>query len=490
MDFRYRFTAGFLVIGIATFAIAIFVATQSARNTEEASLVEEISGKSTQNAELVTGIVNTFTADGSLVGAPADSAASIGFETTVMSTLLQSSDIVSLTLFDAQGSLLWTSANDTSYTVSPDSSKFAGALTGEIVTGLKRNVDFVTFDGQVMSGDLASTYIPLVDQSTQETSQVLEVAREVTDALDLRVENAQDSMLSTLFGTLGASFALLFGIVIAADIIINRSRRRALTQERAATESKVAAERLELRNEQLQQMAEERDKFLSMVSHELRTPLTSMLAFTEVLRRRQDGSNKEANLDQLDLMRRNGDHLDSLIAELLEVTTIHSAEFEIVKENFGLAGLAEVIESSASPLLAEKHQKLRINCDDDGGEFYADRKRIVQLIMNLVNNSSAYSPENTTITIDMEHQGHLIKLSVKDQGEGISPEDQKRLFDQFYRGNSEVSRAHSGLGLGLPIVKAIVDAHDGKISVRSQPGSGTEVTVLIPAAETQSAAAA
>ncbi len=491
MDFRFRFTALFLVIGVTVFAVAAILVIRSAESDGEANLVDDISAQSSQNAEVVAGVVTAYTegASGpSLIGAPSDSLTSIGFESLVMSTLLQSSDIVRLSLFDTEGSLLWTSASDTTLGITPLSSSFTEALAGQTATGLSKSVDYISPEGpegQVSNGDLASTYIPLVDRSTNDTTQVLEVSREVTDALDFRVGNARSSMIRTLFSTLGASFAVLFGIVIVADTVINRSRQREMVQELVASESQVAAEKLELRNQQLQQINQEHDKFLSMVSHELRTPLTSMLAFTEVLRRRQEGNNKEANLDHLTLMRRNGDHLNSLIAELLEVTDIHAEEFQIKKERFGLEGLIRDIEASAEPLMSAKNQRLRISAPDSETDIFADRKRVTQMLTNLLSNASAYSGEDTTVTVNIEHKAHLLKLTVMDQGEGISEDDQQRLFEQFYRGNSEFTRAQSGLGLGLPIVKAIVEAHNGKISVKSQPGAGTVVTALIPTDEQQ-----
>lgn len=486
MNFRFRFTAGFVVLSVAIFAIAAIVVPRTVQSNEEANLVKDISQQTTENADIVAGVVTAYTegdSGNSLIGAPNDSTASNGFESLVMSTLLQSTNIVRLSLYESDGSLLWTSAEDGAAGIRPDDSSLSGALNGNIVTGLSKDVNYVALDGQAASGDLTSTYIPLSNQSSQGATQVLEVSRDVSGALDFRVDNARSSMIRTLFSTLGASLAVLFGIVVVADTMLNRTKRQAIAQELVAAESKMAAEKLELRNGQLQQINEEHDKFLSMVSHELRTPLTTMLAFTEVLKRRQEGNNRETNLDHLDLMRRNGDHLNSLIAELLEVTHIHAEEFEIKKERFGLSRLIQDIKESAEALVLPKNQRLRLVISDDEIELFADRKRMMQLVMNLLSNASSYSAKDTTITFEVEHQADLLKLTITDQGEGISAEGQQRLFDQFYRGNSEFTRSQSGLGLGLPIVKAIVDAHNGKVSVRSHSGSGTSVTVLIPTAE-------
>ncbi len=486
MSFRFRFTFILLAVGAIVLAVGALIITRSARSNEEANLVADISSQSSQNADLISGVLTTYTgADdgGNLIGAPVDSAASVDFANLVMSTLVQSSDIVRLSLFDTNGALLWSSVENGPASIDPGSDTFTEALSGEVATGLSRSVDYVSPEGEPTQGSVTSTYIPLVDHSTESTTQVLEVAREVSSVLDTRIANTRSSMMWTLLGTFGSSFVVLTGIAFAADTVINRSRRRALAQDEAIAESRVEAERLEMRNHQLEEWNREHDRFLSMVSHELRTPLTTMLAFTEVLKKRQGGENRDANLDHLALMRRNGDHLNSLIAEMLEVAEINSAEFQIDKESFGLRGLAEQIKAPAESILNTKGQRLRMSSPDVETPLFADRMRVTQLMMNLISNASAYSPANTTVTVDLESSGDLVKLSVTDQGEGVSEEDQKRLFDPFFRGNSEFARGQSGLGLGLAIVKAIVDAHDGRISVRSQPGSGTSVTVLIPASE-------
>ena len=102
-------------------------------------------------------------------------------------------------------------------------------------------------------------------------------------------------MFRTVFSTLGGSFFALFGVVLTADVLISRSRKRAVLDERALADEKFVANKLELENQQLRQLNEERDRFLSMVSHELRTPLTTIMGFTDVLRKRQDGEKKERN---------------------------------------------------------------------------------------------------------------------------------------------------------------------------------------------------
>lgn len=481
MNFRFRLTAAFGVFAVAVLAISYVVVSRSAAGNEEENLVADISQQTNQNADLISGVVGTYSSDDSLLGATSDSPTSLNFQSVVLSTLTQNSNIVNLALYDASGSLVWSSTAEAMAGAPPtDNAAFSEALSGTSTTALNRDAQFVSADGEFKTGDLTTTYIPLADAGTGQPTQVLEVAREVTDVLGFRVDNARDSMFKTLYTTLGASFLVLLGVVLSADTMLHRSRRRAMAQEVEMAESRVEAERLEMRNQQLQQLNDERDRFLSMVSHELRTPLTSMLAFTEVLRKRLDGGNTDRNVGHLDMVTRSGHHLNTLIEELLEVTRVHGHQFEIVKGRFYLAKLIQEIEVGAQALLRARKQTLVIEGDYAGAELFADRKRISQMIMNLLSNASLYSPERTVITMRVESRGSLVKIDVSDHGVGITDEDQKRLFTEFFRSDNEATRAQSGLGLGLSIVKAVLDAHDGRVSVSSKPNKGTTVTVLLP----------
>ncbi len=480
MRFRFRFTATFLVFGVAAFVVASLVISSNARQTAESDLVKSVRDDSAEKADLLSGAVSTYTSGTSIAGSPADSAVSTGFQSLVLSTLVENTDIVRLSLYKPDGDLLWSSVASAPLSANAGSDEFRAALSGSVGTGLARDVSYETSDGAILSGHLASTFIPLGEAAAGASPQILEVAREVTGELDSRVTGTRDSMMRTLLTTMGSAFAVFMVLVFGADMVINRSRQRVLVQEAIVEQSRMESERLEARNEQLQELNRERDRLLSMVSHELRTPLTSMLAFTEVLRRRQGGDNRESNLDHLSLMRKNGDHLNSLIDELLEVTDLHADEFGISKSQFMLDELVREFEESAVRIAQARNQRIRIDADSLDVEMYADRKRLLQLLMNLLSNASNYSPEHTTITLSAKQAGDRVMLTMTDQGEGIKEEDQQKLFTEFFRGNSEFARSSSGLGLGLSIVKAIVDGHKGKVSVRSQTDSGTEVTVLLP----------
>ncbi len=481
---RFKLTTGFLLVSVAIFAIAALVITQSARRNEESSLVDLVSEQSGRDARViagvVTGIADSTDAIRQGVAAPSDSPGS--FEGLAMSTFLRNSNIVQLSLYHVDGSLVWSSIETTPHLI-PDSERaFFGALEGETVTALHKDVAFTSFEGEAAHGDVTATYIPLLDAVTRRPVQVLEVSRDVTATLDARIETARSSMFITVFSTLGGAFFALLGIVLTADILIGKSRAKAVRQERALADEKVVANKLELENQQLRQINEERDRFLSMVSHELRTPLTTIMGFTEVLRRRQSGIEKSRNLEHLSLMRKNGEHLNSLIEEMLEISRIQSGKFEVVKEGFMLDGLLSQVEESGRMMLRPRHQKLHIESDIERVELYGDRKRVMQVLLNLLSNASKYSPNGSTITLIVEQRGGSVQISIGDEGAGIPRDEQRLLFERFYRREDEVTRAESGLGLGLSIVKAIVEAHRGSVDVESNRGTGTVMKVTLPGA--------
>lgn len=482
MKNRFKLTTGFLIVSIAIFAIAALVITKSAEHNEEANLINMISEQSSRDARVIagvlTGALNTPEGSASGIASPGDSG---NYESLAMTTFLRSSDIVRFSLFDIDGSLVW-SSTETIEKRAGSSSAFDSAAAGSTATGLEKSVEFIELDGAAATGDLVSTYIPLLDMNTNQPSQVLEVTRNVTGTLDARIETAKSSMFKTVFSTLGGSFFVLFGVVLSADMLISRSRRRALTQERELADEKIVASKLEHENQQLRQLNEERDRFLSMVSHELRTPLTTILGFTDVLRRRQDGDKKESNLKHLDVMRRNGDHLNSLIEEMLEITRIQAGKFEVVKEGFMIDTFLEQVVASGRMLLKPRHQALVIEKRVEKIELHGDQRRVMQVLLNLLSNASKYSPEGTTITLLIEMSGASVKMSVSDQGGGIPQDECQLLFERFYRRDDEATRSQSGLGLGLSIVKAIADAHHGEVDVQSTVGVGTKMSVQFPGA--------
>lgn len=228
------------------------------------------------------------------------------------------------------------------------------------------------------------------------------------------------------------------------------------------------------------QALESKDAFIGTVSHELRTPLTTMSGFLELVLERRD---ELARLDPeivgwLEVMERNVQRQHMLVRDLLTAAGSRNAPIAIARHS---GDLAVVVRESASALRSEaavKGVRLTVTGHDAIGRF--DALRMAQVAENLITNAVRYTPEGGRVRVSATADELDLILTVRDTGIGIAPADQERLFEQFYRAADARDSAIRGVGLGLPIVKAIVDAHSGSIDLDSAVGEGTTITVRLP----------
>jgi len=275
--------------------------------------------------------------------------------------------------------------------------------------------------------------------------------------------------------SLSIGFVVLLFAVLLADVHLRNQRLKAIEDER-----KLAAIKLDFVNREVEQVNEERTKFLSTVSHELKTPLTSMMAFADILVKHQEGDRKDKNLKHLGIIQKSGKNLRTLIDDLLDFSRVESGSANISREEFDMEEVVAEVEGSMSPLLGAKRQKFVFHGDFAGQRVRLDRRRIGQVMMNLISNASKYSPAGTTITVEGSIRESDLHLKVIDEGIGISSEDQERLFTKFFRAENKETRQEEGTGLGLSITKGIIESHGGTITVESETGQGTSFSVVIP----------
>lgn len=222
---------------------------------------------------------------------------------------------------------------------------------------------------------------------------------------------------------------------------------------------------------------EARDAFIGTVSHELRTPLTTVSGFLELILEREDTLDAEM-VAWLRIMERNVQRQHLLVRDLLSAAATRNAPVALDVVN---ADLAEVAREAAAAVRKEasvKDMQVRVSGSDVVGHF--DPIRMAQVAENLLTNAVRYSPEGSRVDVSVSSEGNELHLRVRDRGVGIAPEDQALLFDRFFRSPEARASATRGVGLGLPIVKAIVDAHSGAIDVTSALGAGTTITVRLP----------
>ncbi|NNC84625.1 MAG: sensor histidine kinase [Bacteroidia bacterium] len=224
---------------------------------------------------------------------------------------------------------------------------------------------------------------------------------------------------------------------------------------------------------QLMKLEMFRKEFLGNVSHELKTPIFSVQGYVHTL---LDGGIEDQDINLLYLKKatKSLDRLISIVDDLESVSKIEGGEMLLEKQTFEINEWVKDTMESLELMAKEKGVTLRIDSKTDKA-FYvnADKNAIRQVLVNLIVNSIKYGSENGITEVSYTENQDLVLIHVKDNGIGISIEDQGRLFERFYRVDKSRSREQGGTGLGLAIVKHIVEAHGGKIGVSSEPGKGS-----------------
>ena len=231
-------------------------------------------------------------------------------------------------------------------------------------------------------------------------------------------------------------------------------------------------------NEELRELDRMKDFFVGSVSHELRTPLTSMVGYLEVLRGGEAGELSDEQQHFLEIVDRNCYRLMYLIDDILSVSRLDSARFQLERASVDFGELvAERVESIRSGA-EKKRVEVQLQISDAAPQLWADPSRLAQVVDNLLSNAIKFTPERGRVVVTVSTSDETIHLEVRDSGVGIPEDDAQRLFERFFRAST--AQNIQGTGLGLSITKSIVEAHGGTISVRSKVGVGTTVTVNLP----------
>ncbi len=232
---------------------------------------------------------------------------------------------------------------------------------------------------------------------------------------------------------------------------------------------------------QLKKLENIRKDFVANVSHELRTPLTSIRGFAETL---LDGAleDQKNNRRFLEIIRSHAIQLGTLTQDLLTLASLESEALMLRRSAVDLAVLVQEVVESTSLLRAEKRIELTVSIKDFLPLVQADREKLRQVLINLLDNAIKFTPKEGRIWIEADglKGGESVELHVRDTGPGIPSSDLPRVFERFYRADKARSREQGGTGLGLAIVKHIVEAHQGRVEARSILGKGADFVITLP----------
>jgi signal transduction histidine kinase len=260
-------------------------------------------------------------------------------------------------------------------------------------------------------------------------------------------------------------------------------------------------EALKTSYDELKQLDQLKSTFLATVSHELRTPLTSIIGYTEMLESGAAGALSDGQAEFLKTIRGKADQLLGLISSLLDLGRLEAKSLELHHEAVDARALLSDVGSTIVPNANRRNVVLDINVADGTAKIWGDPVRLQQIVLNLVDNALKFTHEGGEVVLGAE-PGELdaggpaglgaalfaasrpaVVLTVRDTGMGMPQENLSRIFDAFYQIDAGTTRSHGGAGLGLSIVKQLVDGHDGTIEVTSALGEGTIFTVKLPAAD-------
>ncbi|MEA3065174.1 MAG: two-component system, OmpR family, phosphate regulon sensor histidine kinase PhoR [Sphingomonadales bacterium] len=222
--------------------------------------------------------------------------------------------------------------------------------------------------------------------------------------------------------------------------------------------------------------------FVANASHELRTPLATLLGYTETLRE-QGGELDEATRRRFTaIVHDEAKRMQRLVEDLVSLSRIEAERFNPPLEPLALASLVEEVRDNVRHTAAERGCEIRLEAAPDLPDVAGDRAELLQMIDNLISNALRYGRPGTAVVVALAREGPMVHLAVSDEGEGIAAEHIPRVTERFYRVDPGRSRSLGGTGLGLSIVKHVIERHRGRLRIESEPGRGTQVHVLLPAA--------
>ncbi len=235
-----------------------------------------------------------------------------------------------------------------------------------------------------------------------------------------------------------------------------------------------------------------KSEFVSFVSHELKNPMTSIKGYTDLLIAQAVGPVTDAQGNFLNTIRSNVERMNVLVSDLSDESRIEAGRMRLDFQELDLQILLDDVVRSQTGMIEKKEQTIIINMEEDLPHIWADRFRVVQILANLISNANKYTPERGEITFSAEASPNIwdtdgapkvVHIAVKDTGMGISEEDQRKIFQKFFRTESAKSSDAPGTGLGLNITKNLTEMQGGQIWFESEVGKGTVFHVTFPVAD-------
>lgn len=235
--------------------------------------------------------------------------------------------------------------------------------------------------------------------------------------------------------------------------------------------------------EEIRHAKKQQSDFVAVVTHELRSPMMTIMGYTDLVRAESFGPLNGEQKEMLDIVLFNVNRMELLTQDLADLNRIEMGQMQFHLANFDIKPAIREVKQSLRERYQGRDQTMTLLIDDELPPVRADRARTVQILTNLITNAIKYTPDDGRIGVRARNDSQMVVIDIIDNGIGISLEDQKSLFAQFFRVDSKNVREQKGWGLGLSIVKQLVEAQGGTIRFRSELGKGSVFTFTLPIAE-------
>jgi two-component system, NtrC family, sensor kinase len=253
----------------------------------------------------------------------------------------------------------------------------------------------------------------------------------------------------------------------------------AIENVRLFTELEASNREIAEKSRQIEVASQHKSEFLANMSHELRTPLNAIIGFSEVLSERMFGELNEKQEEYSKDIHASGQHLLSLINDILDLSKIEAGRMELELTDFHLPTALDNALTLVRERAGRRSITLQMSVDERLGEVRADERKIRQVVLNLLSNAIKFTPEGGRIEVAAVPRDGSVEVSVSDTGVGIAPEDLEAVFEEFRQVGTAEKKAE-GTGLGLTLCRKFIELHGGRISVKSQVGVGSTFTFTIP----------
>jgi len=372
-----------------------------------------------------------------------------------------------LPLFAAEEYLIG-NENLTDYTGSVRANQFIAQLIGILAVGI------YTFSLSYILFNTINYYSPLrvskeaediglniaEHDSSSDQIDLLKIMQYQNDTGDLSVRGPED--LFTEAGQIGYHYNILMDSLEDSDKIMRKQKDDLkLAMGKAQTANKAKSD------------------FLASMSHELRTPLNAIIGYSEMLIEEADDDGLDTYSEDLSKINSSGEHLLTLINDILDLSKIEAGKMDLHIEEFDLEDILKQVEATAKPLVEKNKNKLIIKSKTKKLKLQNDQTKLRQILFNMLSNAAKFTKKGT-VTLSISKNTNNITFAVTDTGIGMNEEQLSKVFEEFTQAESSTSKDYGGTGLGLPISKKMTEMMGGEMKVESEESKGTTFSIIIP----------